>query len=478
MCRNDESADLDGSFAAYCETCRQDFVVDPPTKVCCPHCGRAPRSLLSTSPANPNVPAELRASEADEVDLALLGRELGIYRLQTLLGKGAMGRVYLATHLDLRRSCAIKILPPRLAESDPAYVGRFLNEGQAAAQLVHPNIVTVHAIGEERGFNFLEMEFVAGQTLKDLVEEDGPQTPERATALAARIAEGLALAHSEGILHRDLKLDNVLLTLQGIPKIADFGLAKRVLLDLSSPGVREIVGTPPYMAPELFDGAHASPASDVYALGVCYYVLLTGQFPYFHHDVIELSRLVRQANFRNPRELCPHLPLEMAECLHQMLSKAPSNRPQDAYAASQHLLAVLGQAEDLGSLLTAAFERQHGVTWTRNGDNYRVELTFASGRHQTVFVEPSQHAAADRLLKITSICGRADPSYFEQALRLNSDFQHGALALREIQGQSYFVMLDSYPRSTVDAEEIRRSVLEVAHRADAVELLLTDRDIH
>ncbi len=477
MSRNDEPSDFSRTCVVYCETCQRNYVLEPATERRCPICSQTPRSLLTTT-ANLNVSANLRASEADEVDAALLGKELGIYRLQTLLGKGAMGRVYLATHLDLRRSCAIKILPPRLAASDPAYLGRFLNEGQAAAQLVHPNIVTVHAIGEERGFNFLEMEFVAGQTLKELIEEDGRQTPERATALTARIAEGLALAHSERILHRDLKLDNVLMTLQGIPKIADFGLAKRVLLDPNAPGTRETVGTPPYMAPELFDGAEATPASDVYALGVCYYLLLTGQFPFFHHDILQLSQLVRETKFPNPRELCPELPLEMAECLCRMLDKVPKNRPHDAYAASQHLLAVLGQAEDLGSLLTAAFERQPGVTWTRNGDNYRVELVFTTGRHQTVFVEPSQHAAADRLLKITSICGRADPSYYERALRLNSDFQHGALALREIQGQSYFVMLDSYPRSTVDAEEIRRSVLEVAHRADAVELLLTDRDIH
>ncbi|OYW20687.1 MAG: hypothetical protein B7Z55_06905 [Planctomycetales bacterium 12-60-4] len=464
MSPNDEQDPSPQMSVVYCEPCGQSYALQQPATLCCPTCGRSPNSNLATITAIPDTSDDLRASAAQEVD-ALIGNHLGVYRLETLVGAGAMGRVYLATHRDLQRSCALKILPPRLADSDPNYVTRFLNEGRAAASLVHPNIITVHAIGAEQGFNFLEMEFVAGQTLRDLIEEDGPQTPERATALTARIAEGLAAAHTEGLLHRDLKLDNV-------------GLAKRVLVDPLAPGNREIVGTPPYMAPELFDGAHATASSDVYALGVCYYVLLTGKYPFYHQDVVKLSQLVRENHIPNPRDFCPQLPLEMAECLYQMLSKAPSNRPRDAYAASQHLLAVLGQTEDLGSLLSEAFRGHQGITWSRTGDNYRVELEFSSGRHQTVFVEPSQHAAADRLLTITSICARADAAYYERALRLNSDFQHGALALREIQGQSYFVMLDSYPRSTVDAEEIRRSVLEVAHHADAVELLITDRDVH
>lgn len=466
--------------AVFCDACSLTYVPDPPMTVVCPGCGEPP-SLDTTSVTacdHGQAPqGTLRAYAATELD-ELVGQDLGVYHLEGLLGAGAMGRVYLARHRDLHRSCALKILPPQLVNNDRGYVTRFMNEGRAAASLVHPNIITVHAIGQERGIHFLEMEFVAGQSLQELMKDEGPQPVERATALTARIADGLSLAHTKGVLHRDLKLDNVLLTHTGVPKIADFGLAKRVQVDSVVPQARELVGTPTYMAPELFSGMPASPASDVYALGVCYYVLLTGQYPFYSASLNELMQMVQHDPLPNPRDFCPELPLEMAECLHQLLSRAPGNRPVNAYAASQLLTAVLGQLVDLHTLVRAAFADDESVRWKREGEQFRLELTFANGRKQRVLLEPSEHAAADRLVTITSICARADSAYYETALRLNSEIQHGALALREIQGEWYFVMVDNYPRATVDAEEIRRSVLEVAHRADAVERLLTDDDEH
>ncbi|MBI1348337.1 protein kinase [bacterium] len=463
--------------AVFCERCQITYVPLPPAKSPCPRCGQEPGSDDATVTRVLGLPDDLRASAAEEVD-ALIGQDFGVYHLEGLLGAGAMGRVYLARHLDLHRSCALKILPPRMAASDPAYVARFTNEGRAAAALVHPNVITVHAIGEINGFHYLEMEFVAGQTVRHRLTEDGKHPAVRATALVARMAEGLAIAHSQGILHRDLKLDNVLLTHHGVPKIADFGLAKRVLIDLRLPGSGEIVGTPPYMAPELFQGEHATPASDVYALGVCYFALLTGCYPFYSENLTELMRQVVQDPLPSLRELAPGLPLEMAECLHLLLAKTPANRPKDAYGASQLLLAVLGQTEDIDSLLVQAFREHKSISWRRHQEQYRLEITFQSGRRQIVFVEPSNHATVERLLTITSVCAKADPAYYETALRLNAEILHGALALREILGEWYFVMIDTYPRSTVDAEEIRRSVLEVAHRADSVERLLTGRDIH
>ena len=458
--------------AVFCPSCRISFV---PEKVPspCPRCGRS----YSTGDASTAtfVPEEARASQADEVD-ELIGKDLGVYHLEAFLGAGAMGRVYLARHLDLHRSCALKILPPRMADSDPAFVHRFMNEGRAAAALVHPNVITVHAIGVEQGYYFLEMELVAGQSLQRLLEEDGPPTPERATALAARVADGLAMAHGLGVLHRDLKPDNVLLTHTGIPKIADFGLAKSVVLDTAAWGGHELVGTPPFMAPELFQGHPASPASDVYALGVVYYVLLTGRWPFSAPNLNDLIRRVTQDPVPEPKQWCRKLPLEMAECLHLLLAKAPANRPKDGWAASLLLQAVLGQVVDLETLLQDAFHDSPLVRWKRDGQRFLVDLTFTDERHQQVLVEPSQHAAAERLLMIQSVCAKAEPAYFETALRLNSEILHGALAIREIDGELVFVMLDSYPRATVDAEEIRRSVLEVAHRADAVERLLTNAD--
>ncbi len=471
--------------AACCPSCQFSFVPTGSVEAC-PECGEplnleaiaaVETRLIPPSPAVIRASQEPRASKAYEVD-ELIGQRIDCYSCDALLGSGAMGRVYLARHLDLQRNCALRILPPRLVDSDPAYVERFVTEGRAAAALNHPNIVTVHAISQDRGFHFLEMEFVAGRSLRKLVEDDGPQDPVRATSLTLRIAEGLSAAHLAGILHRDLKPDNVMLTHQGVPKITDFGLAKRVVLDGSAAGQVEVVGTPPFMAPELFQQCEATPASDVYALGVCYFFLLTGRLPFSAPVLSELIRQVTHDPLPSLRQEFPEIPLEMSECLKQLLSRAAENRPRSGIEAAQLLQAVLGEAEDLDQLMQSAFVHQPGVRWTRQEHRFRVDLQFTDGRRQVVLIEPSRHAAAERSLRISSVCCPAQPMYFEPALRLNSEILHGALAIAEIDGQAVFVMVDNYPRSTVDPEEIRRSVLEVAHRADGIEKLLTGQDLH
>lgn len=471
--------------AAFCPNCQFSFEPKQPSQPC-PCCGSSQYiessehedTLVPHKPAIPDPSADApKASLATEVD-ELIGQQLGVYDCEGLLGAGAMGRVYLARHRDLHRKCALKILPPSMAASDPAYVARFLNEGQAAAALNHPNIVTIHAIGEERGYYFLEMEFVAGRSLRELVEDEGAQTPVRATALALRIAEGLAAAHTNGILHRDLKPDNVMLTHQGVPKITDFGLAKRVVMNPQTDQSIEFVGTPNFMAPELFEHRPATPASDVYALGVCYFYLLTGQLPFKNDNFNELMQNILHEPPPSFRSMGLSIPMELAECASMLLSKAPDNRPRSGVEATQLLQAVLGQTEDVESLLQKAFVNHPEIRWIRNDRRYRIRLKLSGGRQQTVFVESSDHAAADRLLKISSVCCPALSVYFEPALRLNAEILHGALAIAEIDQEAVFVMIDNYPLSTVDPEEIRRSVLEVAHRADAIEKLLTGHDFN
>jgi len=470
----------------FCPSCQFSFVSEQEQHLC-PECGQrfdgrvsheAETHIITPPKLAPRVDPVPRASKAHEVD-ELIGQRIDRYQCNALLGSGAMGRVYLARHMDLHRNCALKILPPMMVESDTAYIGRFTDEARAAAALNHPNIVTVHAIGKDRGYHFLEMEFVAGRSLRKLVEDDGPQDPVRATSLMLRIAEGLSAAHLAGILHRDLKPDNVMLTHLGVPKITDFGLAKRVVLDATPGSSVEVVGTPPFMAPELFQKHEATTASDVYALGVCYFYLLTARLPFFSPVLSELIHQVTHSSLPSLRREFPQIPKEMSECLQQMLSKAAENRPRSAVEAAQLLAAVLGEAEDLDQLMQSAFANQSGLKWTRlHGDCYKVNLQFKDGRHQMVTVETIAHAGADRILRISSICCPALSVYFEPALRLNSEILHGALAIAEIDGKAQFLMVDNYPRATVDPEEIRRSVLEVAHRADAVEKLLTGLDVN
>ena len=404
----------------------------------------------------------------------LVGRRLHVYRCEALLGWGAMGRVYLAHHEDLDRKCALKVLSPRVCQTDIDYVRRFVHEGRAAAALVHPNIVTTHAIGESCGYRFLEMEFVPGRSLQDLVEYERRLLPSRAMALVLRIAEGLAAAHQEGIIHRDLKPDNVMVSVKAIPKIADFGLAKRVWFDQEE--TECLVGTPNYMAPELFNGEQASPASDVYALGVCLYFLLTGQIPFPCGSIRALAERVQSEPLPDFNELGVTVPLEIAECAAQLMAKAPQNRPQNATEALQLLAAVAGDLPDVESLLEIAFQGQRNVAWTRDGEDFRIEVRLPEGRRQIVYIEPSDHAVADRLLILSSFCGNARPEFFEKGLKLNAEMAHGGLAIREIAGSPQFVMIDTYPRATIDAEEIRRSVLELASKADAVEKLLSPTD--
>lgn len=469
----------------YCPACNARFL-HPLSAGLCPRCGAALESeggggltetMLFRDDPGPSTGAEQGAvsSPASDFD-QLLGDRLHIYQCDHLLGSGGMGRVYLAHHHDLERKCALKVLSPKATRADVDYVARFRDEGRAAASLVHPNIITIHAIGEARGYHFLEMEFVAGRSLQRLVDEQGSQTPLRATVIALRIADALAAAHQRGIVHRDLKLDNVLLTHQGIPKIADFGLAKRVR-SAEAEGRELLVGTPHYMAPELFAGEEATTKSDIYALGVCYYVLLTGRLPFPAQTLGQLREMVQGPPPVDARRLNPHINLEMAECLATMMSPAADNRPRDAVEAAQLLNAVAGDLPEIETMLREAFSGSSNVTWKRDEDRFRVEVWLPTGRRQTVVIERSRNSA-DNLVTLSSICGSAQKEFLEYALRLNAEIAHGSLAVREINGRPMFVMLNSYPATTVDVEEIRRSVLEMADRGDSFEMLLSSHDRH
>lgn len=478
------SQSSDEFLTIYCPACNEAFQSTSTAKVC-PRCEMpvptADISMLQTMlwKSAPDWVQDSHNNKAAEAALleGLIGNTLDRYYVESKLGRGGMGWVFLAKHLQLNRACAVKVLCPSLVDSDPEYLDRFCTEGQAAASMVHPNIVTVHAIGQSEGLNFLEMEFVPGRTLQHVLR-NGEMLVWRAAAISLGIANGLAAAHRLGIIHRDLKPDNVLLTHHGIPKISDFGLAKRLHGDIVEELPGTLAGTPHFMSPELFAGEPVTPASDVYALGVCLYYMLGGQLPFPRQEMSSLIHAVTTQQPPNLRDLRPELPLELCECVGLLMEKSPRNRPRNGIEAAQLLQAILGQTRDLDSLLHEAFDGERDVVWEQTGSSYQVMVSLPKNRRQKVFITHSDHQFHERLLQIYSVCCPAETHYFPAALRLNSHISHGALALKEVNGHEHFVITNAYPRSTVDGEEIRRSVLEIASHADAVEQLLTGQDAH
>ncbi len=464
----------------YCFGCNERFRGSDGQKVC-PRCGQTagddfipvgPTFLWRSSEAwgtrQAPAPDDIR-----EEPLELVGQTVGDYEVLSLLGRGGMGYVFHARHIPLDRYSALKVLSPHLINQDPEYLERFVHEGQVMAAIMHPNIVAIHNIDQIGELHCLDMEYVPGRSLQHLLNDHRLST-ERALFLGSEVAWGLSEAHRIGILHRDLKPDNILMTLNGVPKIGDFGLAKR--LEAGAGNQMLPAGTPHYMAPELFEGSQPTPATDVYALGVCLYQMLTGRLPFTPSGMNALISDVTTAVVPPLRKLRPELTLEIAEVVHQMLEKSPANRPQSGIEAAQMLDAVIGGMPDLQALVAEAFDHEPHVRWKPVGGGFEFYVPLPHGRHQQVWIESTGTTAREKILKITTRCCPADPRYFEKALRLNDTIIHGALMIHDIEGTPWFLMQNCYPRFTVDAEEVRRSVLEIAFHGDAVEREITGAD--
>ena len=272
---------------------------------------------------------------------------LGGYEIRRKLGQGGIGAVYLARQISLDRNVALKVLSPRLA-ADPNFVARFTREAYAAAQLNHHNVVQIHDIGVETSdgadTNFFSMEFVEGQTLAGIVQKTGKVDPVAAAGYILQAARGLSFAHERGLIHRDVKPDNLLLNEHGVLKVADLGLVKRLgsadttisgaapYSPTTSAGATQAnvaMGTPAYMPPEQFrDAAAADARADIYSLGCTFYDLLTGHPPFEGNSIEEV--MTRQTNEAAvpPHRAARHVPPELSDIVMKMLSKKPEARYQ------------------------------------------------------------------------------------------------------------------------------------------------------
>src|SRR5437867_12770130 len=219
---------------------------------------------------------------------ALAGR----YSLEREVGRGGMGVVYLAREVRLDRPVAIKLLPPSKT-ADPKLRERFLREARTAAKLSHPNVISIHAVEETGGFVFFAMAYVEGETLTERVRRRGPLPPSEAARILRGVAWALAYAHSQGLVHRDVKADNIMLeTATGRALVADFGIAGLVR-DAAALAGGEVIGTPEFMSPEQALGEPVDARSDLYALGVVGYFALSGALPFEGAQATEV--LAKQA---------------------------------------------------------------------------------------------------------------------------------------------------------------------------------------
>jgi eukaryotic-like serine/threonine-protein kinase len=266
------------------------------------------------------------------------------YQLLQTLGSGGTAVVYRARDLMLERQVAIKVLRPDFGKDD-TFRERFRQEARAAANISHPNIVTVHDFGLDNDRLFIVMEFVPGTDLKTMMRQHGTFSLEEAIPLILQACAGLGYAHRSGIVHCDVKPHNMLVNPEGQLKVTDFGIA-RALAGIHPDEKSDVVwGSPQYFSPEQASGAAPSPASDVYSLGVVLYEMLTGRLPLNAYTATELARMHRDEPPIPIRKINPALPAALERILLKVMSKEPAARYRTADQFGQ-VLSTFGRAPE------------------------------------------------------------------------------------------------------------------------------------
>src|ERR1035438_9733876 len=254
-----------------------------------------------------------------------VGQRLAHYEIQEKLGEGGMGTVYRAYDPQLRRPVALKVLPPEYA-SDPERRSRLLREARAASALNHPNVVGIYEVGSDNGVDFIAMELVEGKSLGKIIPANGMPLG-KALDYAVQIASGLAKAHAAGVIHRDLKPGNIMLSHDGLVKLLDFGLARRVELgpghDSTLTTEGQILGTPSYMSPEQAQGKPLDVRSDLFSFGVVLYEMLSGKRAFSGGSAIEVMNSVLKDD---PPALATSIPHAPNRIVLRCLEKDPARR--------------------------------------------------------------------------------------------------------------------------------------------------------
>jgi eukaryotic-like serine/threonine-protein kinase len=277
----------------------------------------------------------------------------GRFQILKELGRGGMGVVFQAYDKQLNEQVAIKMLSP-LIQQEPEALERLRREVSAARRITHPNVIRIHDLSEAKGLHYVSMEYFAGKSLKEYLREHGKLSAMEATQIAYQILDGVEAAHSQGIIHRDLKSQNVLINSNGHLKIIDFGLARTSYVDgMTATGL--ILGTPEYMSPEQVAGKKADERSDIYSIGIILYELFAGRVPFKGETAIGVGFQQLKDDPQPPRELNP----QISEQIQNVILKALEKSPEKRFANVAELRESLRQATGAASAVPKAQTQAH-----------------------------------------------------------------------------------------------------------------------
>ncbi len=309
------------------------------------------------------------------------------YELIEKIAEGGMARVYRARDLLLKRTVAVKVLKDQMT-GDAAFIRRFEREAQSVAALSHPHIVNIHDVGEQDGTYYMVMEYVDGKNLKEYIRDKGRLPAHEAVQITRQIAEALEQAHKAGVVHRDIKPQNILFSREGKVKVTDFGIA------IAGDGVTvtvgdEIIGSVQYIAPEQARGELAGKQSDLYSLGIVLYEMVTGKVPFMGESPVAVAMKHIQEQIVPPKRLVPDLP----ESLDQIILKAVQKDAAERYNSADELLEDLFYAEEKG---VPRIIPNRGALKNKNNDE-----------EDDIISRPTSAAAADRRRKMSPRARRA-----------------------------------------------------------------------
>ncbi|MBN1223106.1 MAG: protein kinase, partial [Candidatus Aminicenantes bacterium] len=274
----------------------------------------------------------------------------GRYEVIEEIGRGGMGAVFRVVDKKINEEVALKVLKPEIS-SDGQTIERFKNELKLARKITHKNVCRMYDLNEAEGVPYITMEFVAGEDLKSLIGRAGRLSIEKAVSIARQICEGLIEAHNLGVVHRDLKPQNIMIDRKGNARIMDFGIARTIgASELTEAGA--VIGTPHYISPEQVEGKAPDQRTDIYALGVILYEMVTGQLPFQAESALSLALKHLQESPRSPRELNPTVPESLSRLIIKCLEKDREQRYQsagDLLSALSKIQIEIGAAERLGS---------------------------------------------------------------------------------------------------------------------------------